>query len=299
MNTVLPIRFRRLLAPLALVLAALMLQGCGLLAKKAQEREKIIDATGKDIVVLATTTKSVYRPGEAVVVTVTARNTTRTTLRVLPLSAESGPPNAAAGPLTFWFGKEGTLDRMQRYPVVSALESRSRAPGGGEAVDLGPGEEMSRQFLLTQITPKVGKYRFQVHVKPFPSEDLKRIGKFYSEPIVYEVYGTPLFRRDTKGLIDLEEAIRLAAAESPGDVQLVDAVLIQDEMGFHRWWVNVDYSRPAGGIVHKAYLVDPYLGRIWSEAKQFKSSIKRDASRVRRDELRKMRERARQNEPEG
>lgn len=299
MNTSRPIRFRRRAALLPLILAAMMLQGCGLLVKKAQEKEKIIDATGKDIVLRATLAKSVYRPGESVVVTVTARNTTGGRLRVLQLSAQSGPPNAAAGPLTFWFGKEGTLDRVQRYPVVSGMEIKDRGPSGGGTIELGPGEEVSRQFLLTQITPAAGQYRFQAHLKPFPGEEIKRIGKFFSEPISYEVYGPPLFRRDSKGLIDLEEAIRLAAAEAPGDIQLVDAVLFEDEMGFQRWWVNVDFARPTGGIVHKAYLIDPYIGRIWSEAKQFKPSIKRDAGRVLRDEQRKLRERSRQDEPEG
>jgi hypothetical protein len=228
--------------------------------------------------------KSVFRPGEAVVVTITARNTTNSTLRVLGLSADSGPPQSAKGTLTFWFGPDGRLDRLQRFPVISRLEARSRGTGGGEQVQLRPGEELTRQFVLTRITPDIGRYTFQVHLQPFSEDDLKRIGKFYSEPAYYEVYGPPLFRRDSKGLLELEEAIRIAAAEAPGEVHLLDAVLIEDEMGFHRWWVNVDYERPEGGLVQTAYLVDPYLGRVWSEAKQFESQIKRDARRVRYDE---------------
>lgn len=280
---------------LPLLLGGLLLQGCGYLARRAQQADPLIDATGKDIVVTATLNKSVYRPGEAVLVTVTARNTTGAPIRVLALAAESGPPATAAGPLTFWFGPHGTLDRFQRYPVVSRGEATARGSTGGETLLLGAGEEMQRQFVLTRITPKPGRLLFQIHCEPFPSKEIKRIGKFYSEPQYYEVYGPQLFRRDSKGLIELEEAIRLAAAEVPGEINLVDAVLIDDEMGFNRWWVNVDYEKPAGGLVQTAYLIDPYLGRIWSEAKQFDSVLKRDARRIRYEEARRMRERARQN----
>jgi hypothetical protein len=276
---------------IVLAVALAMTQGCGLLAKKAQEKDPLIDATGKDVVLRAVMNKSVFRPGEAVIVTVTARNTTNSTLRVLGLSADSGPPQSAKGSLTFWFGPAGRIDRLQRFPVISRHEVRSRGREGGELVQLRPGEEVSRQFVLTRITPDAGRYTFQAHLQPFSEDELKRIGKFYSEPAYYEVYGPPLFRRDSKGLVELEEAVRIAAAEAPGEVHLLDAVLIEDEMGFQRWWVNVDYEKPEGGLVQTAYLVDPYLGRVWSEAKQFESQIKRDARRVRYDELRRMRER--------
>lgn len=289
-----PFRLSRLTL-LTLLAASLALQGCGYLARRAQQGDPIIDATAKDIVVSATLSKSVYRPGEAVVVTVTARNTTDGPLRVLPPTAEAGLPAAAAGPLTFWFGPDNTFDRFQRYPVVSRREASSRGVQGGQTITLKSGEEMRRQFLLTRITEKPGAYVFQVHMEPFSGEDLKRIGKFYSNPISYEVYGPRLFRRDSKGLIELEEAIRIAAAEAPGEVHLVDAVLIEDEMGFYRWWVNVDFEKPSGGLVQKAWLVDPYLGRVWSEARQFESSLKRDARRVRYNQMQKMRQRALEN----
>jgi len=263
------------LAILPLLVVALALQGCGYLARRAQEADPLIDATGKDVVVSATLSKSVFRPGEAVLVTVTARNTTDGPLRVLPPTAESGPPTTASGPLTFWFGPENTCDRFQRYPVVSRREASSRGVRGGGTITLKAGEEMQRQFLMTRITEKPGSYVFQVHMEPFTSDDIKRIGKFYSSPVTYEVYGPHLFRRDSKGLIELEEAIRIVAAEAPGEIHLLDAVLIEDEMGFYRWWVNVDYEQPSGGLIQKAWLVDPYMGRIWSEARQFESALKR------------------------
>jgi hypothetical protein len=278
-------------------IALAMTQGCGLLAKKAQEKDPLIDATGKDVVLRAVMNKSVYRPGEAVIVTVTARNTTNSTLRVLGLSADSGPPQSAKGTLTFWFGPENRLDRLQRFPVISRQEAASRGRGGTEVVSLRPGEEVSRQFVLTRITPDAGRFTFQAHLQPFPEDDLKRIGKFYSDPTYYEVYGPRLFRRDAKGLLELEEAVRLAAAKAPGEVHLLDAVLIEDEMGFYRWWVNVDYEKPTGGLIQTAYLVDPYLGRVRSEAAQFESQIKRDARRVRYDEVRRLRQRAEEGLP--
>jgi hypothetical protein len=288
------VRLQRL-ALIPWLVAMLVLQGCGLLARKAKEADPLIDATSKDLVVTATLSKSVYRPGEAVLVTVIARNTTNGTLRVRPLTAEAGPPLSASGSLTFWFGPERTLDRFQRYPVISNREARSRGVRGNETIELKAGEEIQRQFLLTRITRDPGRLVFQVRLEPFSSDELKRIGKFYSEPTYYEVYGAPLFRRDSKGIIELEEAVRLATAEAPGEIHLVDAVLIEDEMGFYRWWVNVDYEKPSGGLVQTAYLIDPYIGRVWSDAKQFESGLKRDARRVRYDEMRRMRERALQN----
>lgn len=273
----------------------LLLQGCGYLARRVQEDDPLIDSTSKDIVVTATLAKSVFRPGEAVLVTLSAKNTTDGPLRILPPTAESGPPATASGSTTFWFGPAANLDRFQRYPVVSRREARARGLRSEDTILLKAGESVQRQFLLTRITEKPGSYVFQAHMEPFPAKEIKRIGTFYSHPVPYEVYGPRLFRRDSKGLIELEEAIRIAAAEAPGEVHLMDAVLIEDEMGFYRWWVNVDFEKPSGGLVQKAWLVDPYLGRVWSEAKQFESALKRDARRVRYNEMQKMRQRALEN----
>lgn len=281
---------------LLLALAAtLLLQGCGYLAQRAQQADPVIEASSKQIVVTATMPKSVFRPGEAVLVTVTARNATDAPLSILPPTAEAGPPMTASGSLTFWFGPDGTFDRFQRFPVVSKREARARGVGGGDTVSLKAGEEIQRKFLLPGITEEHGQYVFQAHMKPYPSKEVKRFGTFYSNALHYEVYGPRLFRRDSKGLIELEEALRIAAAEAPGEIHLLDAVLIEDEMGFYRWWVNVDYEKPSGGLVQTAFLIDPYIGRVWSEAKQFESTLKRDARRVRFDQLKRMRRRALEN----
>lgn len=246
------------------------LGGCSLLVNKALEDVEIIESSGHEVMIFAELDKSVYRPGEAMILTVTATNTTDETLPIRKLIAAPGPPASVRGPLTFWFGPANGQRRMQRYPVISDLEiEQMKDPSGDFTVALAPGETISRRFLLTEFTAKPGGFIAQAHFDAFGPGDSSRIGKVFTNSIQFEVYGDRLYERDNKGLILYEEAINLAAARAPGDITLADAILIKDPAGFLKWWVNIDIREPQGKPRKIGYLVDPYRGRVLEKRGQY------------------------------
>lgn len=266
-------RTRRALLISASLVLAVTSSGCLLstLAVLGAKPVEFADASGQDVLLRLSFDKSAFRPGEAVILTATLTNTTDETLRVRGLSGGSGPPQNVAGSVTFWRGRADEERRLERFPVVSLLESRDLRSGTEPLTELLPGQSIDRRFVLTRFTESPGAYVAQIQINPFVQSDLNqtRSGKIYSNVIGYAVHGQLLFDRDGVGLLELEEAINLCAARAPGDIVLADALLIEDEMGFYKWWVNVDYREPGGVERRIAYFVDPYLGRIWSEAQPF------------------------------
>lgn len=265
---------RRALGLVLLLLAGSLQTGCVLLYKRAAEQTKTIESSADDLLLLAEVEKSVFRPGEAVIVYLTVSNTTEETIVVRGMSASTAPPGGIEGVVSFWYGRANSLRRLQRYPVVSTYEERQMASAETPTVEIEPGGTISRRFLLTRITPEPGTYRFQAHFDAYSIIRSQRLGKVFSNSLRYEVHGDMLFERDSKGLILLEEAIRVASARAPGDVQLVDAILIRDEGGFFKWWVNVDYANEAHEVSKAGYLIDAYRGHIWKEADPFPDSAK-------------------------
>lgn len=264
-------RFLRACLPLSALGLPLVLGGCSYFSAKAKEDVKIIESSSAELILHLDIDKSVYRPGEALVAQVSVTNTTNQAMKVRILTAITGPPQSVPGAVSFWFGPEDNSRRIQRYPVVSKLEINSRTGDDSQPMDLAAGQTISRPFLLTQMTREQGRFFAQAHMAPFDQSDSmgKRIGKIYSNQSSYVVYGDPLFDRDNQGLVFEEEAINVAAAATPGDILLADAMLVEDDMGFLKWWVNVDYLEPAGTTKKTAYLVDPYQGRILSKARPF------------------------------
>lgn len=245
------------------------------MAQRAAEAEKVIESgEAEEVILRLTTEKGVYRPGEAIVLRVTAINTTDEPIQMHMLMATTGPPRNARGSVTIWFGKESNTQRLQRFPVISRNEEEGMERSGGELIDLGPGEMMSRSFLMTQITGQPGDYVLQTHMEPFWGFQTRRMGKIYSNRARYRVYGEVLLERDTKGLIQMHEAINIAAAATPGEILLTDAILVDDDVGFYKWWVNVDYQDGNGQTQKSGYLVDPYQGRVWRRALPFPESMK-------------------------
>lgn len=262
---------RRIMQLGGLLALSLMLSGCSRLSKSSKEATETIESSTDEVIAQITLDKSVYRPGEAILAQVTVLNTTNQTLRVRVLDAFSGPPENAEGSVSFWFGPENSQRRTQRFPVISRVELQNRRENAEKTVEIAPQQTITRPFLLTRFTTEPGRFVAQVHITPFWQSDplAQRVGKVFSNSVPYTVYGDILFDRDSRGLVYLEEAINLAAATTPGDIMLTDAMLIEDEMGFYKWWVNVDYRDPSGEMRKIAYLVDPYQGRVWSKARQF------------------------------
>lgn len=256
----------RIHATLALGAAILFpLGGCSLLSSESWNDSQIAESSSDDVILRLSLEKPVYRPGEAVVIQVTMINTTDEPIRLRNLDKDS---------LSFWYGPQGEDRRVQREPVVSALEEKGLQGRGGGGMELAPGQSVTRPFVHTRMTKEAGPFVAQVHMDAYPDVRSKRIGKIFSNPAEFMVHGDPLFLRDSMGLLDLEEGIKLAAASVPGDPFQSDALLIQDEMGFYKWWINLDYRDPQGEVVKTGYLIDPYFGRVWAEAKPFDASMK-------------------------
>lgn len=241
------------------------LAGCSLFSPENWRDSQIAESSSDDLILRLSLEKPVYQPGEAVVIQVTAINTTDETIRLRKMDKNS---------LSFWYGPQGGDRRVQREPVVSGMEEKELQGGGGGGMDLAPGQSVTRPFMHTRMTKEAGAFIAQVHMDPYPDVRSKRVGKVFSNTVEFMVYGDLMFLRDNMGLLDVEDGIKLASAQAPGEVVMSDALLIQDEMGFYKWWINLDYRQPQGGVVKAGYLIDPYLGRVWSEAKAFDPALK-------------------------
>lgn len=253
------------------------LNGCTILMELAREETEILSASqSKELLLVARTAKSVYRPGEAIVIEVELFNSSDETWEIRTLNASTAPPVGATGSLTFWSGLVISTRKIQRFPVVSKREEATMKRIGAATVEIEPGDSIKRKFVHTQMTEKPGSYNFQVHMEPYWGMTSNRTGPIYSSGTSFEVYGPPLLARDSRGLIKLEEAIGIATAEAPGDVNLVDAVLTEDEMGFQKWWINVEFTDVEGEAGRAGYLVDPYFGRISRETEPFGPNVRPD-----------------------
>jgi len=209
--------------------------------------------------------REVYRPGEAVVLEVAVTNTTN---QEVPL------PRLDGRSLSFWFGPVGEGRRCQRTPVMSKKEEKDLKEKGDEEASLKPGQRWTRSFVQTELTPETGQYVTQVHMGPV-LVDASADGKLYSNAPAYQVQGERLFKRDPQGLLELSEALDLAAKQLTANVVSKEGILIEDEMGFYKWWINLDTRTPDGRPLKTGYLIDPYLGRVWSKARPFEESLKR------------------------
>lgn len=205
--------------------------------------------------------KSVYRPGESVVATLKLTNNTAepTSMRVL---------NAAT--VSFFFGRLGDPERMKRTAVASNREPVDNM------FQLAARQSVSRQFLLTRLTHFAGPLVVQAHFEPSPEIATGGIEKLYSNTVNYQVTGEQLFDRDPAGLIKKEEAIRVAQAQTPGDAQGAEAVLVEDETGTYLWWVSIKAFIPGQGDTIKYWVINPYTGHVKGEGRPFDPSLAAD-----------------------
>ncbi len=253
----------------AVVLAAcLMAGGCSYFSPAARKAAKIVSADKQDLILGSSLEKGLYRPGEAIAITVTATNTTDEPLKVRKLHARS---------LSFMFGSKDDDKRFARDPVVSAVEAAQLQTTENEMITLNPGQKISRTFLMTRFTGEAGAYVAQVHMVPYSGISSDHVGKVYGNVMEFEVKGEPLCTRDSEGLLMQSDAVRIAVGQgqSMGEVVSTDAILIQDsEVGFYLWWVNLDIRKGDGSRVKDSYLIDPYRARIKNRAQPFAEAMK-------------------------
>ncbi len=220
---------------------------------------------------------SSYLPGQAVVFEVELANLGGDTKRLLSLDHKS---------LAFYMfpaTEEGRKHVRKIDPVYSESEPT------GLMTPLRPGESLKRRFLFTQLTFDRGKFILMAECTP-PGRNVTDIPpegesptkrskkdkpgdsapqKIYSAPFEYSVQGDKVAaHRYLNGLLARKDAIELAKGEVDGEVAETDAIRILDEMGFEKYWVNVQYRDKAGKESTRSFFIDPYLARVWKEAKQ-------------------------------
>jgi hypothetical protein len=206
--------------------------------------------------------KSVYRPGECVVVTLKLINNTKKQINVRALDA---------GSVSFFFGRSGNPEKMKRSPVMSNLEKDNGM------LELAPGGVEQRQFLLTRFTHWSGPLVAQAHYDPNPEMATGPYPKLYSNTKTFQVTGDKLFDRDPGGYITKAEAIKIAQGRAPGDVQGADAVMIEDaDTGLNVWWVNIKVAAAGQPAMLKSWFINPYTGTIKGEAKPFDPKLAAD-----------------------
>jgi hypothetical protein len=199
--------------------------------------------------VVATLDAEEYRPGEAVVCTVTVTND------------GTGPGQAgslSADTMEFWFGPKGTDLRFQREVVRSSKEK------GFASVTIAPKDSITRRFLLTRLTEDEGDYAF--HALYSPEGSVPGQPGIAGPAFLYRVDGRRAFRRDAVGLIRKEDVLEVVKQKVGAEITNAEAKLVRNEGGFLDWWVRTE-AQADGHPVKKAFFVNPYTGSIRAEAK--------------------------------
>lgn len=262
-NSVFPARptRRSIILPLGLVLVLILQLGCARPGNAdGVKRTFVYDALGLEI----SLDKSTYRPGEPILAVVRLTNLEEAGLTLQKLNAHS---------LVFYAGSDDTENRSIVEPVFSPREN----PSG--AITLEPGAPFERTFLFTRLTEFEGpfvmtaRYGSPVNRESAVAPDreaLRAVVRVVAVPITFSVNGDRAFRRDSAGLLMKDDAIELCRSEAGGTPGELDAVLVRNEAGFLDWWVfdeNTDASKREVGSGGRAWIVNPYLGVIRSEAK--------------------------------
>jgi hypothetical protein len=197
-----------------------------------------------------------YRPGEAVVADLTLRNKTGQPLTVRMLDHAS--MKFACAPL------EGDTpgEQIIHEPIFSAKE-----PKDTDAV-IAPGGKVQRRFVFTRLTFKRGDFLLQAVYESTPAVGYTRPAeKVYARPVKFSVKGEKaVVHRYVDGLMAKEDAIALAQGRLGNKAGKADAILIEDPLGYMKWWVNIE---PQGGGAVRSWWIDPYLAKIWKDVSPF------------------------------
>ncbi len=157
-------------------------------------------------------------------------------------------------------GSEGQKTIREVLPVFSIKEQ----PNPQEIQTLVPGDSQQRTFLFTQLSVERGDFVLLATYQP------EKNSKVHAEPFAFSVQGNRVaLHRYLNGLVTRDDAIKLAAQKFQVPVENADAMLIQDEMGFLKWHINLPGTAGDGQPAVRSCFVDPYWGRVWREAQPF------------------------------
>lgn len=118
--------------------------------------------------------------------------------------------------------------------------------------------------MFTQLTVERGDF---VLLATYQTENDSKV---QAQPFAFSVQGDRvLLHRYLNGLLTRDDAIQLAARRFQVSAENADAMLIQDEMGFLKWHINLPGTAADGQAITRSCFVDPYWGRVWREAQPF------------------------------
>jgi hypothetical protein len=226
-----------------------------------------------------------YQPGEPVRCELTLTNPTDSAATVLT-------PDHDSMAFSVQPKRKGAPSELRLVQPVASTQEPTGTP-----LALAPHTSMKRSFVFTVLTLERGEFLLAAVYSATQPSPARPAEKAYAKPVLLTVAGAKAFaHRYSDGLLAREDALSLAAGQLKEKVQRSDALLIRDEMGFLKWWVNLWLDGPAGQQPVKSYFVDPYLARVWGEAKPFTDSDRPKATRISRDSqaIQKMRDKNRQ-----
>lgn len=165
-------------------------------------------------------------------------------------------------------GEEGKSESTRFVEPVFSEQERL-----GTEVDLQPGQSVKRTFVFPNLTLRRGSFLLQAtYVRSSRSQQQKT----FSPSVEYTVSGEKVVAyRYGDGVLSKTNAIAIAAAEAGMPDAAGDAVMVLDEKGFRKWWVNLYPAAPAAplgaasqpaGQAFDSYFVDPFLARVWRRA---------------------------------
>lgn len=221
-----------------------------------------------------TVNTAAYQPGEAIICEVTLKNPTGSDKTVAALDSQS---------IALAFQgrqKEQTEQKELQFlePVASAREKT------GEEILLAAHANLKRQFILTTATFERGEFALQAIYDESGAAPGKAKPKAYSRPAFFKVEGDKaLVHRYLNGLATRQDAIQIASAKAGVAVARGEALLITDEYGFLKWWVNLHLAGAPGQASVKSYFINPYLAHVWKEAKPFTSEDRGSETKIPKD----------------
>jgi len=228
-------RLASYVTPLALAVAAF---GCaGTTARDAATAVRVVVELDRDE----------YSLGEAVIARVRVENQGSKQL-VVPRLNHAGTD--------FICSEKETHNRRYVEPVYDGtLESVPRQAA--------PGESVSRPFVFTRLTENAGEYGFLASIKQVVVDEELLPHSVFSEPVMFRVTDEVAFERDpASGLILERELVRVASEAVVGDVLAVRTLVLEPRSRFRLWVILLQVSGADGEQATKAFLADPYMGRI-------------------------------------
>jgi len=197
--------------------------------------------------------KPSYLPNEPVISTLHLQNLSQSELKIYNLDVRT---------VSFYRMNEATGEPLEVMPVYSEKEPLL------SVTTLKAKEAMERKFVFTTLSVVSGNYKIQAFYRSSPDRSKEGRSTVISNSCAFQVFGKPLYGRDGKGILEKEDAIRIAEEKCGKTVRATTATLVINEAGFYDWWVLLDIAQKVGNretTLKKAYLVSPYLAAVRRE----------------------------------